>query len=647
MNLNVKYLIEGVFDIGDYLDDNGDGLMQDVVGSYLGDYVKTVEKVVNGSKGYYIQIHEDNMRFDSGSDNLKVELIDDSLFFYIVMNGSKWYITNLSCIYLESLEKLIKVLRQVQVSQVGTEISYSGPVPKTGEDPIESIDFKDLIFLGADIKNVNVKNLVIDYEWFKDSIYEPVRSQHKKYLLNRNKKDVLSYDIPVEVCAKFSRCILNNIVIKSTLSCHVAECKNITDYSFIKKVKQYLYLNVFFRADYPSTMNLQGLPKGNYQFSMSFASAQYEAYDPKFNEDDMWTFDGLPSTVSQIIIRTHTDPKYLFPHFSFKGIPVKALDNLTHRRLYGKDEDKSNVSVYIGASTSRQGTIRFGYKTYHIKQTYWKPNKLDLIRAIEADDLFLDFWVDGKEPNREYIPPKKSEKYNELTTKAEYKKYDIAKREEEEKANIKFLINKLKRTLKVGEKYYTKNNIRKDDYDEYLIITDMTDKEVKWQTYYKQDYYYDTWTRGSGASYTYEQFLNYIQRREFIVNNKTTKQLFGEYGHKRLLKLRKERKKEDRKNGLVYTAPKSVEEKPKKETVKIKPKSVEEKPIERRSDVEVVDYKERSYALFGNTYDIRQELKDMGAYYNKFLMHNGKKQPGWIESKKKKAELEKIIGQFD
>jgi len=133
-----------------------------------------------------------------------------------------------------------------------------------------------------------------------------------------------------------------------------------------------------------------------------------------------------------------------------------------------------------------------------------------LIRAIEADDLFLDFWVDGKEPNREYIPPKKSEKYNELTTKAEYKKYDIAKREEEEKANIKFLINKLKRTLKVGEKYYTKNNIRKDDYDEYLIITDMTDKEVKWQTYYKQNYYYDTWVRGSGASYTYEEFLNYI-----------------------------------------------------------------------------------------------------------------------------------------
>jgi len=54
MNLNVKYLIEDVFDIGDYLDDTGDGLMQDVVGSYLGDYVKTVEKVVNGSKGYYI-----------------------------------------------------------------------------------------------------------------------------------------------------------------------------------------------------------------------------------------------------------------------------------------------------------------------------------------------------------------------------------------------------------------------------------------------------------------------------------------------------------------------------------------------------------------------------------------------------------------
>lgn len=61
----------------------------------------------------------------------------------------------------------------------------------------------------------------------------------------------------------------------------------------------------------------------------------------------------------------------------------------------------------------------------------------------------------------------------------------------------------------------------------------------------------------------------------------------------------------------------------------------------------LVDYSEKAIALFGDTKEIKDSLKEIGGRFNKFLTHNGEKQPGWIFSKTKTNELELLIsGEF-
>jgi hypothetical protein len=57
----------------------------------------------------------------------------------------------------------------------------------------------------------------------------------------------------------------------------------------------------------------------------------------------------------------------------------------------------------------------------------------------------------------------------------------------------------------------------------------------------------------------------------------------------------------------------------------------------------LVDYSEKAIALFGETKEIKDSLKEIGGRFNKFLTHNGDKKAGWIFSKTKTSELESLI----
>lgn len=58
---------------------------------------------------------------------------------------------------------------------------------------------------------------------------------------------------------------------------------------------------------------------------------------------------------------------------------------------------------------------------------------------------------------------------------------------------------------------------------------------------------------------------------------------------------------------------------------------------------EIVDYSEKAIALFGDTKEIKDTLKDLGGRFNPKLSHNGSKKAGWIFSKMKRAELERVL----
>jgi len=58
--------------------------------------------------------------------------------------------------------------------------------------------------------------------------------------------------------------------------------------------------------------------------------------------------------------------------------------------------------------------------------------------------------------------------------------------------------------------------------------------------------------------------------------------------------------------------------------------------------MKLINYTEKSIALFGDTYPIKNKLKELGKF-NKFLTIEGKKTPGWIFSKKYEEEIKKLI----
>jgi hypothetical protein len=85
-------------------------------------------------------------------------------------------------------------------------------------------------------------------------------------------------------------------------------------------------------------------------------------------------------------------------------------------------------------------------------------------------------------------------------------------------------------------------------------------------------------------------------------------------------------------------------EKSKKELKHIKTKTSFEEPI--KSDIELVHYSNRSYALFGNgTKSIKDELIGLGCKYNRFLTDpkTGEKRPGWILSIGKLDKVKELL----
>lgn len=59
--------------------------------------------------------------------------------------------------------------------------------------------------------------------------------------------------------------------------------------------------------------------------------------------------------------------------------------------------------------------------------------------------------------------------------------------------------------------------------------------------------------------------------------------------------------------------------------------------------LELVEYSDRSLAVFGDTKAYKEQLKSMGGKYNGYLCFDGVRSPGWIFSKNMLDELIKFI----
>jgi hypothetical protein len=57
----------------------------------------------------------------------------------------------------------------------------------------------------------------------------------------------------------------------------------------------------------------------------------------------------------------------------------------------------------------------------------------------------------------------------------------------------------------------------------------------------------------------------------------------------------------------------------------------------------MVDYSLKAVAVFGNTKEIKDQLKELGGKFNNYLTYNNIKQAGWIFSNKKKEEIKNFL----
>lgn len=67
------------------------------------------------------------------------------------------------------------------------------------------------------------------------------------------------------------------------------------------------------------------------------------------------------------------------------------------------------------------------------------------------------------------------------------------------------------------------------------------------------------------------------------------------------------------------------------------------------SDIQIVDYTERSIAVFGDTRSYKEEFKLLGGRFNPRLHHDGVREAGWIFPKSKLEDVEDMLnnGSFD
>ncbi|WP_375559064.1 SNF2-related protein [Bernardetia sp. OM2101] len=65
--------------------------------------------------------------------------------------------------------------------------------------------------------------------------------------------------------------------------------------------------------------------------------------------------------------------------------------------------------------------------------------------------------------------------------------------------------------------------------------------------------------------------------------------------------------------------------------------------VSQNTDIQLIDYSDKSIAVVGDTYSIKDKLKNLGGRFNRGLTVNGERTAGWIFKKEQKTELERFV----
>ena len=140
----------------------------------------------------------------------------------------------------------------------------------------------------------------------------------------------------------------------------------------------------------------------------------------------------------------------------------------------------------------------------------------------------------------------------------------------------------------------------------------------------KEDENRENYTGGHGYYLGKDRYRGWQVRKAQFYNENSIKDFYYCAGHE---------------NG--FYAVKGIEE-PAKETKSTTDSHTPAEPTE----IQLIDYSERSFMIYGDTRPIKDQLKNLGGKFNGFLTHptTGQKVKGWIFSKNSKDNIRRTLG---
>ena len=529
------------------------------------------------------------------------DIDNDKICFYHPIKNGKLYINEFDIRDSEILQKIIDLLCNIGISQVYFYLKFSC------KGLYANINFKDVRFRSYYIRNANISNLLAD---FLDQSH-----QFEKYY----QENLYAYEHYFTVSLYHCH-INNNILINNVSKLTLEEIENLNDFSFIKAIQNNLTINYTDVNNLPKCNSLKGIPNGTYSLSIKYIIN----YDNHYENMPLQTLEGLHNNLSQIDVKINENPTDFLQHFSFKGLTLNILPkfNFEASRFPGKFK-----KIYI----------QLGPYKLEPKVRTWKPTKPQYETIIKTQDWFLDCYFD--KPNKEYISPEYDE--NDKDVSKQMKKFQKEQQKKDDaKEDLEQMVKNLKKVVAQGDVYFCNLDKWK------LKIKSMKEKNICYYEITKYSTNYNT--------PTYEDFI----RRVLLTDNKNlqwrltedpkSKTLYQlicvpvQNKRKRILQKRKEEEKQlraEEKNKLknnISPEEFDINNEPELEIPT-------EKAQKKITDVDVIDYSDKAIAVIGNTYPIKDQLKELGAVFNKRLFISGKKQAGWILSKKKKEQVELLL----
>lgn len=638
MNKCVKRLVESLFD-DDFEDivDNKDDLSTDLASKITKNMLTYCESYLANQTFNNSWIQIDNVVDKKIHSEIEGSTV---AFYYETTNKGKHkvYLTHVSFKSINEGQKFIDELNEFSISNVllryNLEVGQYTKVKDT--DAINNvIDLKNINFISAGLKGVYPKNFYVNGDDIKErKLYSSVVDENNNYYTG-------------DVNINLLRCWIDNesINIESVDSISLMECYNMNDYSFIKTIHSSFANTVYTYKGLPKTYNLIGLPNNAYKVQIDYDDERTinEPYQPLDGKVKI-NFIGFPSNCTKLVVRTRQLPWRILPYMSFEGITMKNLPKFDFEAC-GFPGKNSGVIIQLGP-----------YK-FDTNCRRWKPTKPQWKTILTSKDWFLDCYRQKDGPHREYVEPDNKEA-QETFAKEKAKIDSVNKRSADKQEDIELMKQNCKKYLQNGKTYFGNNWV--------IRINSMGDMFISY-TLMKRLYI-------SNSHKTYGAFCKWLEHTSFKLEKGGTETLRDvivkpvEERRAKIVEQRKEEAKQLRKqlknkfienNTINQTSDdinndevqpiKKHRGRPRKsdviQTDNNQTNSTNSKET-KNDKIKIYDYSDRAIAIYGDYKDIlpiKDQLKEIGCKYNKFLNINGVRTPGWIVSAKKKAKVEEII----